>query len=274
MGIEQEESIDLEAIVASEAANEEVNDDKGGEEIQLTATEQEAFDQGWRPQEEFEGPEDNWKTAKEYVRDGKFLATIKELSHKVDAQKQDFDSRLENTNKLHEARRKQEIADLKKDQRDAVLSSDTEGYDEAQQKIEQLEKEEVKAAPVVEAKDAVIDAWETKNAWIHDASDERTPDAQAFWNSYLGKNPNASNTEILSYVDKRIAKLYPANKENPRRNQPNTTETSTRRTAKNSKSLAMGDLTSAEKNEYQQFGSMFKDEKAFLKAVSDTRAAS
>jgi len=36
----------------------------------------------------------------------------------------------------------------------------------------------------------------------------------------------------------------------------------------------MGDLTQDEKNEYTQFGSMFKNEADFLKAVKDTRAAS
>ena len=94
MGIEKEESIDLEKIVADEAAENEELDDQGGEEIQLTATEQEAYDQGWRPQVDFDGPEDNWKTAKEYVRDGKFLATIKELSQKVDKQAKDFDNTI------------------------------------------------------------------------------------------------------------------------------------------------------------------------------------
>jgi hypothetical protein len=273
MDIEAEENqdIDLEQIAADEANNE--NSDQGGEEVQLTETEQTAFDQGWRPQEEFEGPEDNWKTAKEYVRDGKFLATIKELSTKVDNQKKDFDSRLENTNKLHEARRNQEITALKKAQRDAVDDRDTQAYDDAQAKIAELESEQVETEQPNQDIDPVIDAWENKNTWIHDANDERSEDAKAFWGLYLNKNPNATNTEVLAYVDKRISKIYPVNNSNPRREQPNTTETPTRRSNKNNKSLSMKDLTNDEQNEYKQFGSMFTDEKSFLKAVSDTRAA-
>ena len=260
MGIEKEESIDLEQIVADEAAENEQLDDQGGDEIQLTATEQEAYDQGWRPQVDFDGPEDNWKTAKEYVRDGKFLATIKELSQKVDNQAKEFDSRLDNSNKLHEARRKQEISDLKKEQREAVRSSDTEAYDDAQVKIDGLEKEEVKAEPVKNeiTVDPVIDAWETKNPWIHDKTDEKTPIAQGLWNSYLNKHPDASNKAILDHVDDKMGKLYPTGKSNPRRDQPNTTESPSRRGKQASKSLSMNDLTNSEKNEWQQLVSFQK----------------
>ena len=94
---------------------------EGGEPepLQLNDVEQKAYDQGWRPQEDFDGPEDNWKTAKEYVKDGEWLGKIRDLNQKIDNQQKDFDSRLENTNKLNEARRQSEISDLKSKQREA-----------------------------------------------------------------------------------------------------------------------------------------------------------
>jgi len=272
MGIEaeelnQEESIDLAAL--ANTGDQEVKVEV--EELQLNGTEQKAYDQGWRPKEDFEGPEDNWKSAKEYVRDGEFLATIKDLHQKVDSQKVDFDQRLENSNKLHEARKAREISDLKAQQRDAVMTSDTESYDDAQKQIEKLEEApvEVKKSQTV---DPVISEWESKNAWINDLTDERTPVAQGIWNQYIAKNPTASNAQAIAHIDERMGKLYPTNNSNPRRNQQNTNETPAKRGKKSSKSLTMGDLTQDEKSEWAMFGqSMFKDESAFLSAVKDAR---
>ena len=45
-------------------------------EIELTPLEQKAHDQGWRPEEDFKGDAGSWKTAKEYVKDGEWLAKI------------------------------------------------------------------------------------------------------------------------------------------------------------------------------------------------------
>ena len=272
MGIEaeeinQEESIDLAALANAPDQEAEVVE----EELQLNGTEQKAYDQGWRPKDDFEGPEDNWKSAKEYVRDGEFLATIKELHQKVDSQKVDFDQRLENSNKLHEARKAREISDLKAQQRDAVLTSDTDSYDDAQKQIEKLEEApvEVKKSQTV---DPVISEWESKNAWINDLTDERTPLAQGIWNQYIAKNPTASNAQAIDHVDSRMNALYPTNNSNPRRNQQNTNETPAKRGKKLSKSLTMGDLTQDEKSEWAMFGqTMFKDESAFLSAVKDAR---
>jgi len=272
MGIEaeeinQEESIDLAALANSPDQEVVVVE----EELQLNGTEQKAYDQGWRPKDDFEGPEDNWKSAKEYVRDGEFLATIKELHQKVDSQKVDFDQRLENSNKLHEARKAREISDLKTQQRDAVRTSDTELYDDAQKQIEKLEEApvEVKKSQAI---DPVISEWESKNAWINDLTDERTPVAQGIWNQYITKNPTASNAQAIAHVDDRMGVLYPTNNSNPRRNQQNTNETPAKRGKKSSKSLTMGDLTQDEKSEWAMFGqTMFKDESAFLSAVKDAR---
>ena len=280
MGIEaedlkQEENIDLVAL-ANAGDNDGDGGDKGGEEElpQLSDTEQKAFDQGWRPKDDFEGPEDNWKSAKEYVRDGEFLATIKGLNQRMDDQQKDFDSRLENTNKLHEARRLKEIKDLKTQQRDAVRVSDTEAFDDAQNQIDELEKVEVAENKPATNDRPVVDEWLAKNTWINDKTNDKANFANDTWAGYVTRNPNSSDEEALAHVNAQLTKFYPVNNNNPRRDQQNTNETPTKRGKKGGKTLSMGDLTQDEKNEFTQFGSMFKSEKDFLKAVKDTRAAS
>jgi hypothetical protein len=247
-------------------------EDNQNQAPQLNETEQTAYDQGWRPEEDFEGKEGNWKTAKEYIKDGEFIGKINDLNRRMDAQKSEFDERLENTNKLNEKRRAEEVAELKRLQREAVDDRDTDAYDNAQTKIENLEKER-DSTPAQQAKDPAITAWEAKNAWINDPNDEKAAIAQGIWNNYANQNPNCTAQQALEHVDARLGKLYPIN--NPRRDQPDSNETPVRKARQNNKDLTMNDLTPAEQNEWNQFGSsIFKDQKSFLKAVKDTRVKS
>ena len=245
-------------------------DGTGQDELpEMSAMEQKAYDQGWRPQEDFTGPEDHWKTAKEYVKDGEWLSRLKEVNQRADRLEKDFETRLENTNKLNEARRKSEIADLKKQQREAVEMADSTQYDNAQVKIDELEKQ---PEPVqTNQKDPDVAAWEAKNDWINDTKDERTIVAQGIFHNYAQQNKNATAQETLDHLDKRIKELYPT-AVNPRREQPNTTETGKKPAQRKGKELTMSDLTQDEKREYEMHGQlMFKSEKDFLRAVKDAR---
>jgi hypothetical protein len=243
-----------------------------GEELQLTKIEQKAYDQGWRPQDDFTGDEDSWKTAREYVQYGEIITLVKQNKKDNEDLKRDFDERLENTNKLNEARRKSEISDLKTKQREAVDLADTDAYDVTQKKIDELESQAVTTQPAQQGKDPDITEWETKNPWINDPNDERTAVAQSIFNNYTAQNKGATNAQALAHVDGKISKLYPTENTNARRDQPNTTESVARKPQRRNKDLSMADLTGDEKEEWNMFGrTMFKSEKAFLKAVKDAR---
>lgn len=267
---ENTENIDLEALAAQES--EQQNEPGQQEEVQLSEVEQKAFDQGWRPEEEFEGPKEKWKSAKEYIRDGEYLDTIKQLNQRIDRQEADFKQRLENSNKLHEARRQNEIDKLRQEQRNAVDAQDTDAFDAAQTQIDELEKETLDETVV--SKDPDVAAWEAKNPWINDNSNfTKRPAAQALWSEYLANNPGATTTQALTHVDGKMSELFPdAPNTNLRRNQPNTTETNAKRGKAKGKKLSMSDLTPDERQEWNMYGTMmFKTEEAFLKAVEDTR---
>lgn len=269
-----EQEIDLEALAKADSQEQEQQEEQQ-EELNLTEIEQEAYDQGWRPKDEYEkqGHGGNWKSPLDYIVDGKYIDKIKQTNQKIDQMKQDFDSRLENTNKLHEARRQADIKKLKTQQREAVNDQDTDAYDHAQTQLDELEGQEVKApAPAKQGQDPVIAAWEEKNPWFNDMSDERGGVAVGIYNAYANQNPKASSAQVLAHLDGRMGKLYPTNTENPRRNQPNTTENNTRRSSRQSKGLSMSDLTAEEKQDYALFGSQMFTEAEFLKTVADTRA--
>lgn len=245
------------------------------DDLKLTDLEQKAYDKGWRPKEQFDGPEDKFKTAKEYIRDGEWLQKLKESSQRVERLEREFNERLENTNKLHEARRIAEIAALKKKQREAVDVADSDAYDETQRQIDELESQKLPAPASQQNSniDPLITDWISKNPWINDKDDDRTVVAMGALQVFQSANPNATIQQAIDHVESRVNKLF--RPQNPRRDQPNMTEHGRRPSQRQGKGLTMSDLTNDERREWDMFGkSMFKTEEAFLKAVKDSRSNS
>jgi len=270
--IKGDDNIDLQAIAEGEQNKEVIVQE---DEVVFTELEQKAHDDGWRPESDFNGKEGNWKTAKEFINDGKFITQINSLKQQIDHNKSDFDTRMENANKLHDARILSEIKQLKKEQRADVSTADEAGFDEKQAQIEELQSQVVEEKPKTkteETKDPTIAAWENKNPWIKDPDDERMEVAQGIFKNYLNKNPTATNEQALAHIDTRIAKLYPSEKINPRREQVNTTENNGKPARRTNKTLTMSDLTPAERNDWDTVGrDIFSSEADFLKTVTDTR---
>ena len=256
----------------------EVLEDEIQEDVEeapeLNAAEQKAWDGGWRPEDQFKGDPENWKTAREYNMYGEFQSQIRENKAESRRKEVEFDERLANSNKLHEARRKSEIDDLKAQQLEAVEEADTEKYKQLQTKIDNHKED---AEPTAPAKDPIVAEWEAKNDWINDTSSDKYAQAQAAWGIAAGKGMGAQ--AALDFVDSQIAKLYPEDAQpetprNSRREAATMTETSTRRSPRQraNKELTMNDLTRDEQRQWSQFGQeMFGDEKSYLKAVSDAR---
>lgn len=268
--LNQDENIDLEALANAEDQVEEI-EESGEEDLNLTEIEQKAYDQGWRPKDQYTGKEGGWKDPIDYIVDGKYYDKMKETHAQMRQMKSEFNERLDNSNKLHEARRQKEISDLKQQQRDAVNMSDTDAFDSAQEKIDELEKSAVVDSKPVTNSRPDIDDWIAKNPWINEKNNEKADFANDIWNGFVTRNPNSSDAEALSHVEKQLSKHYPTDRTNPRRNQQNTTEAVTKRSKRSSKELTMSDLTQEEKSDWVQFGSMFKNEAAFLKAAKDAR---
>lgn len=264
-----EQEVDLQALAEQEP---ELNNDQQGEQLpEMSAVEQKAFDQGWRPEEDFSGPSENWKTPKEYIQAGEFMDQINALKGDMNKQQKSFDDRVDNLNKYNKAQTDAKLKDLMAQQREAVELSDTDSFDKAQKAIDNLQEEVAPKVDDTPGKDPAITAWETKNAWFNDMNDERGAVAVGVWNAYVQQNPSHSVAQTLAHIDARIERLYPSNNENPRRQQANTTENKSRRPSRKDKGLTMGDLTSEEKGDWNLFASGMFTEEQFLKTVADTR---
>ena len=256
-----------EVLTSNEAPIEGKHEDEI--DLGLSPKELKAWNQGWRPEDQFEGDPDNWKTAGEYVLYGEFQEHQKEEKNRARNKEQEFENSISNLNKLHQARQDDAVNKLKQEQRQAVEEADTERYDQIQKEIDghkTVEAEPEQTSTV----DPTMKAWTDKNPWIDDPSSEKALDAKAFYNTAAGK-PNATIEDALKYVDKKLAQFYPE-QTNARREMPTMTEQGKRPSARKNRELTMGDLTAEERSEYNKFGSeLFGSEKDFLKAVANAR---
>ncbi|MHC4105519.1 MAG: hypothetical protein ACYSR9_11300 [Planctomycetota bacterium] len=259
-----EQEVDQEIDLQELAGQEQEADIEQEESPQMSAVEQKAYDQGWRPEDDFKGPSENWKTPREYIQAGEHMQQINAL-------KSEFNERIENVNRYNTAQTEAKIKELKLQQRATIEEADTEAYDKKQVEIDALNEQQAPQAQAQAGDPPEITAWKAKNTWFNDQSDERGGVAVSVWNNYLQKNPNATNEQALAHVDSRIQSIYPTTNENPRRDQPNVTESNTRRPSRKGRSLSMSDLTNEERGEWNQFGSMMFTEAEFLKAASDKR---
>jgi len=269
---------------------EEVIDQPIVEEIQddipeLSSKEQTAWDQGWRPEDQFEGNPDNWKTAGEYVLFGEMQKQINDVKAESRHKDAATEERFANLNKLHEAQQNAAIADLKTKQRAAVEVADTDEFDRLQKQIDNQEPIQ-QTVPATPQQSAVLADWEARNPWVNDPNDEKGQDAIAFYNRAASRPGGTTEREALEYVDQQLAKLYPDHQKeeqqqvNARREMPTMTEQSRQRTnrSRSGKDATMESLTSQEADQWKQFGSIMwldkngkPDQQAFLRAITDAR---
>ena len=184
----------------------------------------------------------------------------------------DYDKRFENLNKLHKAETDSKIKSLKAEQRKAVEEADTEAFDEAQAKIEELkiEPEPVKQQP---DKNTDIAAWEDKNAWINNPADPKAQAAQGLWNGYTQANPNSTAKQALDYVDSQLETMgLTKAPNNPRRDAVSETSRAPL-TPKVTGKISMSDLTQEERQLWANAGADLwgGNQKEFLQSVKDSR---
>lgn len=240
----------------------------------LSPAEQKAWNDGWRPQDQFDGNPDNWKTAEAYNLYGEMQGDLRSAKAETRRVQQEMDSRIANLNKLHQAQQEQTIADLRSKQRTAVEEADTAEFDRLQTQIDNTVVDVPASQP---GKDPAIADWEASNPWCADPNNEKTIDANAIWQAAMLK-PGATVDSALKEVDNKLARLYPdqQTQSNPRREMPSMTEQSKqpRSRQRGGKELTMNDLTASERSDWEKFGKlMFTDEKQYLKSVSDARKA-
>lgn len=198
-------------------------------EVQLTPIEVKASEQGWVPQDQWEGDADAWRPAKEFLDRG-------ELFKKIDDQRRDNKElrKVVEDLKQHNARiadieYKRALATLKSKKRDALVEGDADAVIEIDEQIDAVKEaqREVVERPqpsVAQEVNPIFAAWVERNSWFNSNKAMR-----AFAND-LGRDAAAqgmSPNEVLKFVETEVKKEFADKFRNPRRDAPGAVEGST-----------------------------------------------
>jgi hypothetical protein len=134
---------------------------------------QKALDDGWRPQEEWEGDKDSWVDYQEFNFRGELMERIKSQTRKLTKQEEEllalkdgFKQYQEHANKLAKAEYEQKLKDLKDIKRGALEEQDYDTVIEADERIAELK--EGQKEPKEEPQEASPEIHPDIKEWIED----------------------------------------------------------------------------------------------------------
>ncbi len=173
---------EVEELVEEKETGEEVEkaepEKPSQEQIDLEAR---AKRMGWVPKEDYHGPEENWRSAEEFIAVGENIQSVlKDRLRKSDDQvvaltkeigdlKGTMKEFAEHHSKVEKRAYERALKELKDQQRKAVEEGDTAAYDRAAREIEDLSKD-AETPKVPEHKpgpeeDPAFKSWSAENSW-------------------------------------------------------------------------------------------------------------
>ena len=186
--------------------------------------EQEAREQGWKPKEEFNGPEDKWTDAKTFVEKGEKITGI--LKSRVDRLEQTA-AELRKANKefgeyqkrLRETEReklKSRISELEAQRAAAINEGDGQAFTRLDREIDSAKQGLHEPAPANGAHgiDPIGEAWARDNQWYG-----RDMKLTAFADgiSAMVEAEGYSGQAYFNEITRRTKDVFPESFENPRK---------------------------------------------------------
>lgn len=184
---------------------------------EVSPVEEDARGQGWVSKEEWvetgRSAED-WKTAKDFIKDGEFIKTISSLK-KEQKQTQAALGALQRHHKfVFEKAHAKAVEDLKLERRAALRADDIDAVEAIEEKIAEVNTEYVRSAQTMAQEQATINIgppqelvdFVQRNPWYQNDSDLRD-EADAIGFVYLNKGGERSG--LLSHVERKIKQKFP-----------------------------------------------------------------
>lgn len=187
---------------------------------QPSAIEQEALKLGWRPREEFEGDDEAFIDAKEFVRRQPLFEKIDHTTKELKELKRAFSALKDHYGKVQETEYNRALRDLKAQMKQANREGD---FDRADVLENQIERVEAEAAVLRQEREQITPdtqeqfdprfvAWTNRNPWYTSMPHMRT------YADEVGRRLAAQGVpplEVLAEVEKAVRKEFPHKFENP-----------------------------------------------------------
>jgi type II secretory pathway component PulM len=189
-----------------------------------SAIEQRAMEMGWRPKEEFNGDEDDFIDAKEFVRRKPLFDKIEHQSKELKEIKKVLSSLQDHHVKVKETEFKRAVDYLKSQKKEALEVGDLDKVVELDEqlvdiKAAQKASEQVQKQPAQPQVHPDFTDWVGKNSWYaQDAELRRVADAIGL--SYADENPEVPPKDVLRYVTQQVRAAFPKKFQNPEKTKP------------------------------------------------------
>lgn len=178
---------------------------------ELSPIQQKALDQGWKPKEQFDGNEDEFIDAAEFVRRGELFEKIERQSREVRQLRDTLEAFKQHHSKVQENAYHRALKQVEAARRKAFEEQDSDRFFALEQHIDQIKEEmaavQEEAAPVQEQVDLTpLNNWMEKNPWY-----ESNRAMTAFANQ-LGaelKSKGVDLVDALKQIDAEMRKEFP-----------------------------------------------------------------
>lgn len=226
-----------------------------------------ARQKGWKPLEEFEGHPSAWRSAEVFNERGDWVKRARQQDQRINQLEENFKTRLENANKLHQHQMELQKAELVRKRDDAIDDADRVTANKYQDDIDKINAQPIES-PQANNSQQTLDNWNAENTWILGADPKAAYGKQQFSNY---QNQGLSVEQSIAAMESDVSKAFPSL--NPGRETHPLPERGTkpgRRSA--AKTLTMGDLTAEERKYRSAMPGAWENDKEFLQAVQDSRS--
>lgn len=196
------------------------------QEVQLSPVQQKALDQGWKPKDQFEGAEEEFIDAPEFVRRGELFGKIDHQSRELKAVKQALEALRQHNTKIEQSAFDRAVKELKAQRKEAIIDGDTSKAFELEEKIEDAQEERARiarqaAVPAVQEVDPNFVRWVESNSWYtKDMAMQAVADRVG--TELHGRG--VSQSEVLKAVADAVRKEFPHKFANTKAERPGAVE--------------------------------------------------
>lgn len=195
------------------------------EEVQLSEAEQLAWDNGWRPKDQYKGDPSKWVAADIYNARTPLFEKIEAQSKQIKRLEEATNQLIQHGRKMEEAGYKRALDELRAQKKDALLENDADRVIELDDKIDALKDAQAEAVraqarqaqEVSQTDHPEFASWKTRNRWYEtDKVMRAAADGLGSQLASQGYTPR----EVLAEVEQVMKERFPEAFENPNRNKP------------------------------------------------------
>lgn len=205
-------------------------------EVKVDPYEAKAMEMGWRPKDEWEGAEEDFIDAKEFVRRQPLFEKIEHQNKAIKQLEKAFDALKTHHTKVKESEYQRALKSLKEARKDALRDGETERALAYEEKIEEVEQQKAEFEQEVQQVDIPKEAtehpqfvsWKEQNRW-YTKDQELREFADTYGHTLARKGiPPA---EVLEKVAAKVRQAFPEKFRNPNKDKAGAVEPPTRRAA-------------------------------------------